>query len=446
MKIQFIKSACVVVEYEGVRVLCDPWLTDGIYYGSWFHYPPLAFQPEDFSLVNYLYLSHIHPDHMDPASLARLPKTIPVLIHNYAEKFVLNLLKRLGFEHVHEISHGESFQLAPDFSIEILAADNCDPEMCGRYFQCSVPTPYKQTMQIDSMAVFKGGNTVVVNTNDCPYGLSKTLCDTVLAKHPQIDFLLVGYSGATAYPQCFDNLPNHLKRQESQAHQEMKLQQCVSYLKHFKPRAFMPFAGQYVLGGKLAPLNAFTSPPKTEELPEIFSLLLQQHGLDSQFVLLNSGKFYDIDRQASSSPFDPVNPQERQKYIDNVLTGKKYDYEADPFVDIDLTTKLQDAYVKMCEHQQHYGVENSDWTIYIDAGQEYVYRVPLATGQKVTTVMRNEFVTPFLRIGLDLRLLTRILDRKAHWNNAEIGSHLSFYREPNIYHRSIHLFMSYFHS
>lgn len=445
MKVQFIKSACVVVEHGPVRVLCDPWLTDGIYYGSWYHYPPLVFSANDFKDVDYLYLSHIHPDHMDPATLALLPKTIPVLIHCYAEKFLLNLLQKLGFTTIHEIAHGEKFQLAADFFIEIFAADNCDPEMCGRYFQCAVPSVYKQTMQIDSMGVFLGGGKTLVNTNDCPYGLSRTVCDTVLERHASIDFLLVGYSGATAYPQCFENLPDHLKRQESRAHQKMKLEQCISFLKHFKPAAFMPFAGQYVLGGKMAPLNAFTSPPRIEELPSLFPPLMQQNSIDSRFVLLNSGEFYDLHQQSASAAFNFPPPEERQRYIENTLSSKRYDYEEDDCIYTDLTDRLKEAHAKMHARQELYGDFDSNWTIYIDAGQEYVYCVPLVKGSEVRAVMRNEFVTPYLRIGVDYRLLMRILNRKAHWNNAEIGSHLSFFREPNIYHRSIHLFMSYFH-
>ena len=36
-----------------------------------------------------------------------------------------------------------------------------------------------------------------------------------------------------------------------------------------------------------------------------------------------------------------------------------------------------------------------------------------------------------LECKMDNRLLRRILDRKSHWNNAEIGTHISFRRNPN---------------
>src|SRR5438046_478470 len=100
MKVTYISSACVVVEQAGKRVLCDPWLTDGAYYGSWYHYPPLTVTPEDFADVDYVFISHVHPDHLDVATLKRLPRSLPLLIHDYEEKFVLRIVQGLGFTNV----------------------------------------------------------------------------------------------------------------------------------------------------------------------------------------------------------------------------------------------------------------------------------------------------------------------------------------------------------
>ena len=46
---------------------------------------------------------------------------------------------------------------------------------------------------------------------------------------------------------------------------------------------------------------------------------------------------------------------------------------------------------------------------------------------------------------LDERLLNRILDRKSHWNNAEIGCHIEIDRKPNIYEIDSHTMMQFFH-
>ena len=62
MEFKFLRGACILIEGGNKRILCDPWLEDGIYYGSWAHYPPYDWK-DDFNL-DYIYVSHIHPDHM----------------------------------------------------------------------------------------------------------------------------------------------------------------------------------------------------------------------------------------------------------------------------------------------------------------------------------------------------------------------------------------------
>ena len=52
----------------------------------------------------------------------------------------------------------------------------------------------------------------------------------------------------------------------------------------------------------------------------------------------------------------------------------------------------------------------------------------------------------YVQYETDIRLLKRLLmgPRFAHWNNAEIGSHLKFFRKPNIFERSVYNSMIYF--
>ena len=74
MRVQYIASATILVEHAGVRVLCDPWLTEPIYGGAWYHATPLISSPEDFQDIDAIYCSHIHEDHVDWHTLERLPQ------------------------------------------------------------------------------------------------------------------------------------------------------------------------------------------------------------------------------------------------------------------------------------------------------------------------------------------------------------------------------------
>ena len=73
-----------------------------------------------------------------------------------------------------------------------------------------------------------------------------------------------------------------------------------------------------------------------------------------------------------------------------------------------------------------------------------------ANGNGYQFIKKNELdqFKKYVRISLDNKLLMRILSgpKNAHWNNAEIGSHLEFSRKPNIYERGLFYCLNFFHS
>ena len=48
MKVTYLQNAGVIIENLGEKILCDPWLVDGCYYGAWHHYPKFDFNPKEF--------------------------------------------------------------------------------------------------------------------------------------------------------------------------------------------------------------------------------------------------------------------------------------------------------------------------------------------------------------------------------------------------------------
>ena len=80
---------------------------------------------------------HIHPDHSSAKTLSKLNKDIPVLIHNFPEKFLKNKIESLGFKTI-ELEHGVRISLKNNLHINIMAADNCDPNICGQIMGCGL--------------------------------------------------------------------------------------------------------------------------------------------------------------------------------------------------------------------------------------------------------------------------------------------------------------------
>ena len=327
MKVTYLTSASVIIEDHNVKILCDPWLVDGEFYGSWAHYPPLSFNPEEFNDVNYIYISHIHPDHCSIKTLNRMNKDIPVLIHSYQSKFLKNNIERLGYQ-VTEITHNKSTNLKDNLHINILAADNCNPELCHKYFGCSTVEKNFGSTSIDSMFVVDNGQQVIVNTNDCPFPLAETSAAIIKRKYEHIDMLLVGYSSASAYPQCFtisESDKIEVKNKIIQNYWSF----AESYVNLFKPEFFLPFAGRFILAGKKSILNSQRAISELEDTYEYFTNNSKIDQQKNQCVILNSKSSFDLDTKQISEAYIPIDNNEKQNYIDNVLSKRKYDFEDD---------------------------------------------------------------------------------------------------------------------
>ena len=109
MKITQYRSSTFIIEAKNKKILFDPWLVGGEYYGSWHQYPEydLDSNLENFK-VDYICITHIHPDHFSRKTLSKLDKDIPILILKYSQNFLKLNLEKIGFK-VHEIENGNFF-------------------------------------------------------------------------------------------------------------------------------------------------------------------------------------------------------------------------------------------------------------------------------------------------------------------------------------------------
>jgi hypothetical protein len=83
-----------------------------------------------------VFLTHDHDDHVDPRTLLHLPKDTPIIVPSQRNRRRLSydypsLLGELGFRHVIELAHGESwaFEGGAVYSVPFYGEDPCDLEM-----------------------------------------------------------------------------------------------------------------------------------------------------------------------------------------------------------------------------------------------------------------------------------------------------------------------------
>lgn len=448
MKLTYLSSASVIINHEKTNILCDPWLVDGEFYGSWFHYPSLNFKPEDFNFVDYIYISHIHPDHLSIKTLSRIDKKIPVIILNYVDKFLKRNIERLGFN-VIELEHNKRTHLKDNLYINILAAHYCNPKLCSKLMGCSNVEKIFGATSLDSMSIIDNGKEVVVNTNDCPFEIAKFSADAIKEYYKNIDFLLVGYSGAGPYPQCFDMLTDQEKNDAAIKKKKQFFNQAESYVNLFQPKFFMPFAGRYTLGGKLADLNDQRGVPELEEAFDYFTVSSNINQKKHKCIILNAQNNFDISTEIASAPYRKSNLREKINYIKNVLSTIKFDFENKPHVTLEQINRLLPKCYERFENRRKKINYNSDKVILLKIIEDKILVISCnGSGYKIIPEVEKKDFKNFLFIELDDRLLNLLLlgPKFAHWNNAEIGSHLRFYRYPDVFERAQYHCLCYFHS
>jgi len=450
MQVEFLKSSSVLVRDRNTEVLCDPWLIDGAYYGSWAHYPPVDFEIHEYDDVDYIFVSHIHPDHIQNETFEKLDDDIPVIIHDFQFDFLKNNIRRMGFD-VIELPHNERTHIKDDLHINILAADNCNPEACGSYFGCDWlddSTDGYGSSQIDTMVVFDNGHQTVVNTNDCPFELSKPAATNLLDRYEYIDHLLVSFAGAGPYPQCFDHLTKEEKVSEAIKKKEKFIKQTENYINLFEPDYFTLFAGIYVLQGRLAELNRYRGVPTRKEAADYIHQSDTVDTSEHKCVLLNSQSIFDISTGNVSESFTPVNKEWLENYIQEELHEREYRYESEDFPSVaELQKWVPDAYERMERKRQKIGFE-TDMDVIIDLYEGECAKVSMqGDGFEFMTTGEATQSGPYVKYDVDPRLLNWILQgpKYAHWNNAEIGSHITFERRPDRFERGLYYSMNFFH-
>ena len=132
MKVTLVSHASVIVESHGLRIWTDPWLTGKVFNESWSLFPPAVFDPAVLEGIDYLWISHIHPDHFHIPSLDSLTpefkRRVKVLFQdNHAER-VFEVLDKCGYRNFQVLRHRKPTALGGQtavYSYSVGTLDSC---------------------------------------------------------------------------------------------------------------------------------------------------------------------------------------------------------------------------------------------------------------------------------------------------------------------------------
>jgi UDP-MurNAc hydroxylase len=211
----------MLVEAAGKKVLTDPWLTEGAYFGSWFHTHILAdagITPETFPTeVDYIFLSHEHQDHVDPATLCHFSRNTPLLIAKFNTNKFRHYLHSVGFRNIIELPSRDSIELAENFKATV--------------FETAEYTN-------DSALLLETENCRLFNETDCKLSYA----DLQVIGQKGIDIGFYMFSGANWYPVMYD-YSDEVQEKIVRHRRQALLRSFVQRVKVTKPKIAVPAAG-----------------------------------------------------------------------------------------------------------------------------------------------------------------------------------------------------------
>ena len=414
--VQYFYSACVSLTTPELSILCDPWFTEGAYDGSWYHYPPFECPLKRIPDCRYIYISHIHPDHYDArflkAYLSHHPNT-QVIISDFKTNFLAAKMRADNIPHK-------------------IVTDLVEGETRVRLFN-NESTEY----DIDSALVVVWRDQSVVNMNDNLFNVDQVQSILeYIGSSPTI--ALIGYTGAGPYPQTYYEDPQVLEEKAEQK----KTQFFARYKRMcnaLDAKINIPFAGKYILGGKLHGLNRFRG---VADATEVLAF-------DCRAVVLADGGNASIDTHAlcaSDVRIQPYDPIDYENY-GRTLSNRKMDYEewfermpadAPPLKRL-LPKAYKNALARSaCDTNYYFCIGLP--------GDEPNWFVCNARKESCESRVAREInlVVPRSEVYIDPRYLFGLITGVFHWNNAEVGSQYQCRRIPDKFNREAQAFLSFF--
>ena len=147
MQIQLVSHASVLIRTADLQIWTDPWLTSKVFNNSWTLLLEPAWDPAWLDAIDYVWISHEHPDHFNVPTLKALPEAfkrrVTVLFQANNSDKMFAALRRLGFQHTLALPHRQ-----------VVALNGRTRVYCY------------QVGQMDSCLAVLGDDTSVVNIND----------------------------------------------------------------------------------------------------------------------------------------------------------------------------------------------------------------------------------------------------------------------------------------
>jgi UDP-MurNAc hydroxylase len=227
MRITFLGHAGFCVETSRAIVITDPWLSPGGAFDSaWFQYPRnhhlaayIQDKLADTRKERFVYVSHEHKDHFDPAFLESLRcRDFTVVIADFRRAYLKSAFAEYRCKNVVACRDGEGVEI-PGGSLKLYLDDS--------------------ELNRDSAILINGDDSSFLNLNDCRIF---DAIPTISQAEGPIDVFTCQFSGAGWHPTCYE-YPRETYETIARKKTIAKFHSVAKAIRTVAPGVFVPSAG-----------------------------------------------------------------------------------------------------------------------------------------------------------------------------------------------------------
>ena len=435
MRLRYVANACFLITLAGGRrILTDPWF-QGACQQTWWNFPPVheALAAEIRGCrPDFLYISHLHHDHLHPETLAAFDRATPVIVGAMNTPNLKNALATLGFTRL----------LETPFETRTALADTGAEYVLFKDF-------HGNTLGDDTQVVYDLDTSLYLTDADGTrlfLGVDNTILPAdaarIAAQYGAPDIAQLPYASASLYPMAMTDYSDDRKREAALAVRARTRANFREVFRALGPKRVIPAGGEYVLGGPAAGLSRFLPQPLGSELAEELASI----GAADALAKLYPGD--QLDSVTLAVTTDPgaqhrgFTDDERAAYA-LTLKDRRPSFEG-IVIPEDLSFDWGRA-LKRCAANYAARRQRMDFApamdAYIDArrpdgGRRLLFRFALDGPD--AGFCETEAERARLTWRLDERLLFALITGMLSWNGMEASSLIGVSRVPDVYTHDLH--------
>jgi hypothetical protein len=259
-KIHHITNSFISIESKNSILTCDPWIGKTNDNG-WCSYPIRSLKDIDQKIFksNFIYISHLHCDHLDFKTLKKFKnKDLTFIIKKFDNGILKKRLKKLTNKKIIELKAFKKKKINKDFTIAII------PQLLSNTSNIQDDIQY----DLDTSIIIQSNKdkTIFYNNVDNSLNLNILKKINIFVKKKfkkKIDVFTCGLGAASEFPQTFLNIK---RKKEKDYIIKRSLREIKQYINYLRPKIYFPSGGAYTIYGKFHRLNKYVAQPNFFEI------------------------------------------------------------------------------------------------------------------------------------------------------------------------------------